>query len=236
MRYVTYKGQRLTAADIRRAMQAFDAVRDRFPEWRWKTWGIRHDGAVYPPKELLRHATGFSVEGGGEQINALFDRLGFEVVQVGAVVPQNRPSAPDALDDLERCRPEYEGETDQDAIIKARLGQGRFRADVIDVWGCCAVTGCTEIVVLRASHIKPWRMSDNRERLDPFNGLLLIPNLDALFDAGLVSFSDTGKILLSARITGHDLSLLGVHAEMKLSKVPPRTRAYLAEHRRLHGF
>ncbi len=175
-------------------------------------------------------------EGGGEQINGLFVRLGFEVVQVGEIVPQQRPLAPDALDDLERFRQEYEGETDREAIIKARLGQGRFRTDVLAVWGGCAVTGCAEHAVLRASHIKPWRLSDNRERLDPFNGLMLTANLDALFDAGLVSFSDIGGILLSSRIAGPDLTLLGVRPDMRLRNVPSRTRAYLAEHRRLHGF
>ena len=176
------------------------------------------------------------MEGGGEQINGLFTRLGFEVVQISAVVPQRRPPVPDALDDLERCRSEYEGETDREAIIKARLGQGRFRTGVLAVWGGCAVTGCAEPAVLRASHIKPWRLSDNRERLDPFNGLMLTANLDALFDAGLVGFSDTGGILLSPRIAGPDLSILGVNPDMRLRKVPTRTRAYLAEHRRLYGF
>ena len=76
----------------------------------------------------------------------------------------------------------------------------------------------------------------NRERLDPFNGLMLTPNLDALFDAGLVSFSDTGKILLSARIAGTDLAILGVRPDMCLRNVPSRSHAYLAQHRRLHGF
>jgi predicted restriction endonuclease len=61
--------------------------------------------------------------------------------------------------------------------------------------------GITDIQIpalLRASHIKPWRMSDNSERLDPENGLLLVANLDAAFDAGLLSFTDTGRMLFSA--------------------------------------
>ena len=48
-------------------------------------------------------------------------------------------------------------ETTRVALIEARLGQGQFRAGVIERWrGSCAVTGCTLLELLRASHIKPW--------------------------------------------------------------------------------
>ena len=39
-----------------------------------------------------------------------------------------------------------------------------------------------------ASHTKPWSACTHVERLDPFNGLMLTPNLDGAFDGGLVTF------------------------------------------------
>jgi HNH endonuclease len=88
------------------------------------------------------------------------------------------------------------------------------------------------------SHIRPWRDSDNRQRLDPFNGLLLAPQLDALFDAGLISFEDSGQILLppSPSLSTDDRRLLGVHPDLKLRKIDERHKPYLSRHRKKHGF
>jgi hypothetical protein len=92
-------------------------------------------------------------------------------------------------------------ETEREALIKARVGQGRFRAELEAVWdNKCAVSGYLTRELLRASHIKPWRESAGEERLDPNNGLLLAAHLDALFDAGLISFRDDGSMMISDRI------------------------------------
>jgi len=78
-------------------------------------------------------------------------------------------------------------ETEKDALIKSRVGQGRFRTEQKIYWkNHCAVTGCTLIDLLKASHIKPWRDGSNEERLDKYNGLLLVPNLDSAFDKGYI--------------------------------------------------
>jgi hypothetical protein len=241
MQHVTYKGKRITAGDIERAMRQFDDSRDEFPKWRWRTWGVRYCQKTYPPKQLLRLAADVTVEGGGEQINRLFVRLGFRVVQVGSIIvqsyaPRRTALRPDAIDDLGKCESEYDGETEREAIIKARIGQGRFRDDLVKMWGCCAVTGCREVSILRASHIKPWRMCDNSERLDPFNGLLLVPNLDALFDVGVVSFDDSGKLIIAPKAKSVNLKSLGLNRRLSLATVHSRSRQYLNEHRRLHGF
>jgi hypothetical protein len=80
--------------------------------------------------------------------------------------------------------------------------------------------------------IKPWKVSSNAERLDPFNGLPLVATLDALFDAGLISFEKNGKILLSSELPGEDKKILGVRT-LRLRKVPSKpTSAYLEYHRR----
>ena len=122
--------------------------------------------------------------------------------------------------------------TERNAIIKARIGQGQFRDNLIEYWTTCAVTGCTEPKLLRASHIKPWSKSDLSERLSLYNGLLLSPTLDACFDAGLVSFESDGSLKISSRMTKNDLAALGVNRQMKLSKVEPEHQKYLEYHRK----
>ena len=125
--------------------------------------------------------------------------------------------------------------SEREAIVKARIGQGRFRESLIDYWSTCAVTGCMEVSLLRASHIKPWAEASLAERLSLYNGLLLSPALDASFDSGYVSFDDEGKILISERLGAADASALGIHADMFLRRIKPEHKKYLAFHRK-HKF
>jgi len=88
--------------------------------------------------------------------------------------------------------------TEKEILVSARRGQGLFRRRVLSEWkGRCAVTGYSDERFLLASHIKPWRESTDGERLDRFNGLPLIPNLDKGFDLGFISFDSSGRILIS---------------------------------------
>ncbi|RQM68883.1 DUF3427 domain-containing protein [Aeromonas hydrophila] len=122
-------------------------------------------------------------------------------------------------------------ETERLAIIQSRVGQGKFRRNVLNLWGCCAVTGVTDERMLKASHIKPWRVADNEERLDPHNGLALVPNLDTLFDRGLITFDADGLIRTSTSINVNLLIQLGVKEGMRLQKIPARLEKYLKYHR-----
>lgn len=128
------------------------------------------------------------------------------------------------------------GATEKKAIIQSRVGQGKFRDLLIEYWsGTCAITGTTSRPMLRASHIKPWRDSNNAERLDPFNGLLLAPSHDAAFDAGLISFADTGSMLVSSEISEDQLLRIGINPTATLRKTERLHFSYL-EHHRSHVF
>ena len=91
--------------------------------------------------------------------------------------------------------------TEREQISKARVGQGQFRRAVSEIGHSCRVTGLKEPQHLRASHIKPWRDSSNRERLDGNNGLMLAVHIDHLFDKGFITFSDDGKLILSSQLS-----------------------------------
>ncbi len=122
--------------------------------------------------------------------------------------------------------------TERDAIVKARIGQGLFRKNLIEYWSRCAVTGCSEISLLRASHIKPWAKASPTECLSLYNGLLLSPSLDACFDSGFVSFDDDGKILISTNLNTENTQILSIHPDMQLQKIEPQHKTYLGYHRK----
>ncbi len=132
--------------------------------------------------------------------------------------------------------PKIRSKTTREALISARLGMGEFRSDLQRRWGNqCAVTGCTILDILRASHIKPWSLSNNRERLDPANGILLAAHIDALFDRGLISFSNNGLMLLSERIGPKDRTMFRLPKKLRLK--PTRSeQLFLSHHRKAFGF
>jgi len=140
---------------------------------------------------------------------------------------------PDVLEDIEDHNVEFKvlKKTEQESIVKSRIGQGDFRKNLIKIWGKCAVTGVKKISILKASHIKPWRVATNQERVDPYNGLLLVPNLDELFDAGIISFAGDGSIMISRFISSKDLELLNIHDKLRLRKMQPANEFYLKYHR-----
>jgi len=121
--------------------------------------------------------------------------------------------------------------TEREAIVKARIGQGQFRESLINYWSACAVTGCNEQKLLRASHIKPWAKSEVNERLSLYNGLLLSPNLDVCFDLGFISFDDSGKIMVSNELAEKDMNALNINKKMKLANIELEHKKYLAYHR-----
>lgn len=123
--------------------------------------------------------------------------------------------------------------TEAERLVVQRVGQEVFRNSLLDYWGgACAVTGLTEPSLLTASHAKPWaRCSSDGERLDVFNGLLLAPHLDALFDGGWIGFEDDGTIRFADKLGELLARKLHIDRAMCLRQVEPEHQPYLAFHR-----
>lgn len=102
------------------------------------------------------------------------------------------------------CSSECLREDDRKELLKARFGQGRFRASVeeLEAEGC-RVTGIAEHGLLQAAHVKRWIACSNQERLDGANGLLLSPSFHLLFSKGYISFDNAGRLLVSKSLPGH---------------------------------
>jgi predicted restriction endonuclease len=77
----------------------------------------------------------------------------------------------------------------------------------------------------------PWALSDDHEKLDPFNGLLLAVHYDALFDQGWVTFDDDGRLLISSSLSPEARQLLHLEDSARLRFVLPGHIEYLRFHR-----
>jgi hypothetical protein len=106
-------------------------------------------------------------------------------------------------------------ETEKMALTLSRRGQGKFKENVSRIEHKCRVTLVDRPEHLRASHIKPWRDSNNQERLDGENGLLLTPTIDHLFDRGFISFEDSGQLLISPVAYAPALQRMGIPTDLK---------------------
>ena len=138
------------------------------------------------------------------------------------------------VDDIEAIKKDSTiSETQKELLTFARIGQGKYRKDLIELWEKCSVSECNMTDLLIASHIKPWSESSNEEKLDPYNGLLLLPNYDKLFDKHLISFDDDGRIIISPQIKKEEYKVLGISPKDKLFKIFDENKPYLKIHREI---
>lgn len=211
-----------TRADLRRVLASVTGI---IPPSMGTTKNSRFDQFQF--KRVKPHTGAFEYEGWKFQflderaankfldICEAYDRSGLEgAKEVATQFEQNAPK-----------------KTGNKTVTEVRVGQQDFKKKLVRYWKTCAVTGCSVVSLLRASHIKPWSMSDSEERLDPFNGLLLVPSLDALFDAGLITFDGDGSVIISSSLPEIDYEALGLGAQMRLRKFNTAHTPYLEFHR-----
>ncbi len=166
--------------------------------------------------------------------------VSWELIEAHLREPQSGLRKPHSVEQVAEAavvldRPYVPTATTTEALIEARIGQAKFRADLIQVRGpACEVTGRRIQEILRASHIKPWAVASDRERRDPENGLLLSAHLDALFDSGIISFADDGTMLISNRIGAQDRRDL--HLPQSLRTKPSARRAKFLRYHRSYRF
>ncbi|MDO8477174.1 MAG: HNH endonuclease signature motif containing protein [Candidatus Rokubacteria bacterium] len=124
-------------------------------------------------------------------------------------------------------------ETERQAVVLARRGQGLFKQRVMQIESACRITGVNREEHLRASHCKPWRDATNAERLDGENGLLLTPNADHLFDRGFIGFEDNGDVLISPVAHADSLARMGLNTSriFNVGSFSQGQRRYLEFHR-----
>ncbi|MEE2025357.1 HNH endonuclease [Alkalimonas mucilaginosa] len=119
------------------------------------------------------------------------------------------------------------------AYRNVRVGHEIFRERVKRVYSYrCCLSGLEDTApsILIASHIKPWSLAKPEEKTDIFNGLLLAPHYDKLFDKGLISFADDGNIMLSSQLPDQVVQKWDLENK-RLHTVYPQSATYLDFHR-----
>lgn len=124
------------------------------------------------------------------------------------------------------------GPTQKLQLVKARRGQGVFRANVRLHEKKCRLTQVADPEHLRASHIKPWKDSSDIEKIDGSNGLMLAPHIDHLFDRGFISFADNGDLLVATVLSEAVGGAWAIVAGTNGGAFTEKQRAYLDHHRR----
>ena len=122
--------------------------------------------------------------------------------------------------------------TQKEQLVQARIGQGLFRQNVKRIESGCRITGVKDKRLLIASHIKPWRISTNAERLDGHNGLLLSPHIDKLFDKGWISFSEKGALLVSSKDISSILEMWHIDPHQFVGAFTEKQKHYLEHHQK----
>lgn len=172
------------------------------------------------PTPMARVLTGLI----GVEFDFLLEELQKEVVET------------DVVGDEQECN--IKGRTDigpttKEQLVKSRRGQGIFKANVRLNERGCRVTGVTDPMHLRASHIKPWKDCSDEEKLNGCNGLLLSPHIDHLFDKGFLSFSNDGALLVSTSLDPSVLEMWAIQPMMNVGKFSADQISFLDYHRRV---
>lgn len=122
---------------------------------------------------------------------------------------------------------------EKEQLVKARIGQGAYRQKLLEESSECIITKVNDERLLMASHIKPWSVSNDEEKIDPNNGLVLTPTYDKLFDQGFISFKDDGTIIISPYISPLNIKKLNLSIGKKyILPEGQRRKDYLIYHRK----
>ncbi len=150
-------------------------------------------------------------------------------VALYSIPEELRPFAADSKKAYGEVKPNV---TERSGLVTSRVGQGAYRKSILHRWEYkCAVTEYNDPRLLIASHIVPWKDSSDDERLDVDNGILLSPTYDALFDRHLISFENSGKIILSDDLGNFDTQKIKITGKERIIGLSTGNMEYLEKHR-----
>lgn len=135
---------------------------------------------------------------------------------------------------LEKIQNGRASEAEKEILIKSRIGQGKYRKKLLEEVCVCPFTKVDDERLLIASHIKPWKSSNNVEKKDPHNGFVFTPTYDKLFDRGYISFEDNKQLIISPWLSRYTCEMLNLDKGMILDKLPEidsKRKRYLEYHR-----
>jgi putative restriction endonuclease len=154
------------------------------------------------------------------------------LVQPSAILNESLGLDRETAEEIERIGKSKLRPTDKKILISARVGQGKYRRNILKKWKRkCCITKFDFVRFLRASHVKPWCKCNDVEKLDENNGLLLTPHYDALFNDGYLTFDEDGKLKYSQQLEASQRQLLGCISNFRI-KFNQSQKDYLRYHRK----
>ncbi len=185
-----------------------------------RTNGIGNQIYLAPiPQEMANVLIGLSGTVGRSIVNTLSENIHISV-----------PNETDEEETMISMRTDI-GETQKMQIITSRRGQGVFKANLRLIESHCRVTKIAHSQHLIASHIKPWTKSTDEEKLSGYNGLLLSPHIDHLFDKGFISFGGDGDLILSKRLDHTVLDKWCINSKTNVGAFRTEQKKFLEYHR-----
>jgi hypothetical protein len=124
------------------------------------------------------------------------------------------------------------GPAEEEVLARRRIKHNLFKSNLKKVEKACRITGITDHRYLIASHIKPWSESVGDEKTDGYNGLLLAPHIDHLFNYGYISFDDLGNLLASELVPESLFISWGIPRHCNVGKFTSQQKKYLEHHRK----
>ncbi|HWQ27285.1 MAG TPA: HNH endonuclease [Chlorobaculum sp.] len=122
-----------------------------------------------------------------------WDRLPFESEKLRASIEHSTVEKLNQIDEDELPK---EGRT-RERIVKTRVNQAFFRTMILASYNnTCCITGLQNSELLVAGHIKPWSI-DEKNRLNPRNGLAMNALHDKAFESGLLTITPDYKVKIS---------------------------------------
>lgn len=114
---------------------------------------------------------------------------------------------------------------------KTRVGQDILREECLELYGYkCLISELSLGDVLEACHIKSWPESNNFEKLDVYNTLLLCKHYHSFMDKGYISFLDDGQILISTKLNKQEFGRIFLPTDTKID-ISKNSAKYLQWHR-----
>ena len=129
--------------------------------------------------------------------------------------------------------PDKKKQAERKEISRAREGQGKYREQLLEQCRFCPFTMIADERLLIASHIKPWAASNDVEKIDPYNGYILSPLYDKLFDKGFITFTENRHVILSEFISPYTWKQIGLKNDTFVKTLPMDDQRieYLKVHR-----
>ena len=130
-----------------------------------------------------------------DEFNGNWDALSYESEQLISAYSSNEVNETESVEGIPQG-------AERTVTIKQRVNQNFFRKSVLASYNhSCCITGLANDELLIASHIKPWKDSDENEKTNPSNGVCLNALHDKAFDRGLITIDKNKIVHISNDIT-----------------------------------